>query len=67
MIKLCLFSTLLCLCAGVSVSSDEVDDIVRTELKRQNIPGISIAVCRQGKIIKEAGYGFTNLEHPPET
>lgn len=61
---------LTCLCFS-SAQADEVDDLVRAELKRQNIPGISIAVVREGKIIKEAGYGQANIEHEvpakPET
>src|SRR5262245_53003504 len=54
-----------------TIVADEIDDLVQAEVKRQNIPGVSIAVCRDGKIIKEAGYGFANLEHQvaakPET
>lgn len=60
-----------CFCLVSPVRADEVDDLVRAELKRQNIPGVSIAVVRDGKIIKEAGYGLANVEHEvpakPET
>src|SRR3954451_19637358 len=42
--------------------ADGVDDLVRAEMKRQNIPGLSIAVVREGKVIKEAGYGVANIE-----
>jgi len=48
--------------AGVAYA-DEVDDLVRAEMELQKIPGLSIAVVRDGKIIKEAGYGLANLEH----
>lgn len=67
-LTLCLLLACLYLPALVA---DEVDDLVRAEIKRLNIPGVSIAVVRDGKIIKEAGYGFANLEHEvparPET
>lgn len=46
-----------------SVQADKIDDYVRAEIARQKIPGASIAVVRHGKIVKEAGYGFANVEH----
>ena len=42
--------------------ADEVDDYVAAFIKTQNIPGLSIAVVRDGKLVKTAGYGFANLE-----
>ena len=42
--------------------SVQVDEVVRTQVREQNIPGVSLAVMRDGKIIKTAGYGFANLE-----
>ncbi len=44
-------------------AADPVDSYVRSEIERQRIPGVSIAVCRNGHIIKVQGYGFSNLEH----
>ncbi len=66
-----LLSLLLGLAFLPSLVADDVDDLVKAEIKRLNIPAVSIAVVRGGKIIKEAGYGFANLEHEvaakPET
>ena len=46
--------------------ADEVDDFVRAEMLWQKIPGLSIAVCKDGKVIKAQGYGYANLEtHAP--
>jgi CubicO group peptidase (beta-lactamase class C family) len=42
--------------------SVRVDSAVRQQMKDQKIPGVSIAVVRNGKIIKSAGYGFANVE-----
>ncbi len=42
--------------------ADPVDDIVNAELKRQAVPGISVAVVRAGKIVKAEGYGLANAE-----
>ena len=42
--------------------SDEIDDYVRAEMRGQNIPGLSLAVARDGKIVKAAGYGLADRE-----
>ena len=42
--------------------STEVDDVVRAQMHEQKIPGVSLAVIRDGKIIKAAGYGLANVE-----
>ncbi len=39
-----------------------LDDYVRSELKRQHIPGLSLAVVHRGEIIAARGYGFANVE-----
>jgi CubicO group peptidase (beta-lactamase class C family) len=41
---------------------DRTDDFVNAEMKRQNIPGLSLAVLRDGTIIKAAGYGLANIK-----
>src|SRR6266496_2718974 len=49
----------------------KVDDYVRSEMEIQRIPGVSLAVINNGKIILTKGYGFSNIEHQvpvkPET
>jgi len=50
------------LLASMPVSADEIDDYVATQLERQNIPGLSLAVVKNGKVMKARGYGFANLE-----
>lgn len=42
--------------------SARVDAVVRRQMKDQKIPGVSIAVVRNGTTIKAAGYGLANLE-----
>jgi CubicO group peptidase (beta-lactamase class C family) len=41
---------------------DAVDDYVRKRMERERIPGLSLAVLRDGKVIKAAGYGYASLE-----
>lgn len=42
--------------------ADEVDDLVKAEMTRQQIPGCAIAVVRDGKVVKAAAYGVANVE-----
>ena len=52
------------LCAAVgSAQADKIDDLVLAEMQRQQIPGLSLAVVKNGKVIKEKGYGWANVEH----
>lgn len=46
----------------VRAISDPIDDIVRAEMTRQNSPAVGIAVVKNGRSIKEEGYGLANLE-----
>ena len=47
---------------GDDALSAQVDEVVRTQMREQNIPGVSLAVMRNGKIIKATGYGLANVE-----
>lgn len=40
-----------------------VDAHVRSEIQKQRIPGLSLAVIKNGQIILAKGYGFANVEH----
>ncbi len=46
----------------VSAQTDDVDKAVAAEMLRQKIPGVAVAVIRNGKVIKEKGYGLANVE-----
>src|SRR5215468_11772556 len=47
---------------GDAALSARVDLAVEAQQKAQKIPGVSLAVCRDGKIIKATGYGLANVE-----
>src|SRR5687768_816730 len=47
---------------GVATYADRADDFIQTEMKRHQIPGLSLAVLKHGKVLKAKGYGFANLE-----
>ena len=39
-----------------------IDDYVNSEMETQRIPGLSLAVVREGKIVHTNGYGKASLE-----
>jgi CubicO group peptidase (beta-lactamase class C family) len=43
-------------------SLDSVDRFIKTELARQRIPGMSVAVLRGDSVLLARGYGFAKLE-----
>jgi D-alanyl-D-alanine carboxypeptidase len=57
-----LFALVLLFVATGAARADNVDDYVKAEMKRQHIPGVSVAVIKEGKIIKAEGYGLANVE-----
>lgn len=57
-----LLALVILLTATVSVRADKVDDYVKAEMEKQHVPGISLAVIKDGKIIKVSGYGLANVE-----
>jgi len=55
------------LSAGLHAATDaersqQTDAAVEAQRQAQKIPGLSLAVCRDGKIVKAAGYGLANVE-----
>lgn len=42
--------------------SKKVDEAVEAQRIAQKIPGVSVAICRDGKIEKATGYGLANVE-----
>jgi CubicO group peptidase (beta-lactamase class C family) len=62
---MCVSTAFLLLSLATSVRGQNpasADRVVEAERKEQHIPGIALAVCREGKIVKAAGYGLANVE-----
>jgi D-alanyl-D-alanine carboxypeptidase len=57
-----LFALVLLLTATVAARADKVDDYVKAEMQKQHVPGLSLAIIKDGKIIKVEGYGLANVE-----
>ncbi|HEX8735494.1 MAG TPA: serine hydrolase domain-containing protein [Pyrinomonadaceae bacterium] len=43
-------------------TADKIDDFVKSEMQKQHIPGVSLAIIKNGKIAKVKGYGLANVE-----
>ena len=42
--------------------ADAVDDLLCAEIQQRHVPGLSVAVVRDGRVIKTAAYGLADLE-----
>jgi D-alanyl-D-alanine carboxypeptidase len=57
-----LMLTVLFQAAAQITFTDDVDDYVNRQMRRHHIPGLSLAVVKDGKVIKAKGYGLANVE-----
>ncbi len=54
----------LLLCSSSALAqADKVDEYIRSEMAKQQIPGLALAIARNGVIVKAQGYGLANVEH----
>ncbi|MFK3739998.1 serine hydrolase domain-containing protein [Massilia sp. TN1-12] len=53
------FTCLLVLCAGAA-HADDIDDLVKAQLREHRIPGLSLAVVSKGAIVREGGFGLVS-------
>lgn len=58
---ICFIFLLTSLCAN-GQQPDEIDEFILKQMNDQKITSLSIGIIENGKIIKEKGYGFANLE-----
>lgn len=54
--------TLAALALTASAAADSVDDYVRSQLASRRLPGVALAVVKDGRLVKAAGYGVASLE-----
>jgi CubicO group peptidase (beta-lactamase class C family) len=52
---------LLSVC-GFAQQAEPVDALVEKKMQEMHIPGLSLAVVKNGKVIKAGGYGTANVE-----
>lgn len=53
---------LILLAAGRLARAETVDEYIKSEMGRQRIPGLSLAIVQDGKVVKVQGYGVADVE-----
>jgi CubicO group peptidase (beta-lactamase class C family) len=48
--------------ADQDLSSGDLDAFIRARMETGHIPGLSLAIIRDGKLLRATGFGFANLE-----
>lgn len=56
------FLLLLVAATSVAAQTADVDKFVQAEMQAKHIPGVTIAVVREGKVVHTKGYGLANVE-----
>ena len=57
-----LLCSILLLLTAIPAQADRTDEIIRAEMARRYIPGASVAVIRNNRIVLARGYGLANIE-----
>ena len=63
MLRTPLLVLLLFLPCYAQQSNKAIDDYVQAEMARQRLPGVSLAIVKNGQVVYAKGYGYANLEH----
>ena len=58
---LTLFALVVFVAPALLAQADRADIFIKDEMLRQNIPGLSLVVLKEGQIVKSAGYGVANI------
>lgn len=57
-----LFLILSFLLVVFHVQADDLDDFIRSQMQKRGIPGLSLAIIQDGKILKAQSYGFIDKD-----
>ncbi|MEP7037160.1 MAG: serine hydrolase domain-containing protein, partial [Acidobacteriota bacterium] len=49
-------------CFAQDAIAGKVDEFIKSEMQKQRIPGVSLAIVKNGKLIYAKGYGLANVE-----
>jgi D-alanyl-D-alanine carboxypeptidase len=60
--KIVICTALLCRGACEAAPGESVDDYVQQHMKEYHVPGISVAIQKEGELILSKGYGMANVE-----
>src|SRR5438876_11739210 len=59
--RIALLALLLRMTLGMA-KADKLDDFIKAEMTKRHIPGVSVAIVREGKPVTLKGYGMANVE-----
>lgn len=48
--------------AAQSAHADQIDDFLKAQMAERNIPGIQLAVIKDGEVVKLESYGISNIQ-----
>ena len=57
-----LFLFLSLLLVVLHAQADDLDDFIRSQMQKRRIPGLSLAIIQDGKIVKAQSYGFIDKD-----
>ena len=64
--RLCLsihcLALILVTSACAMAQTDKIDDYINAQMQQRRIPGLVLAVTRDGKVVKQKAYGLANVE-----
>ena len=49
--------------ASLAARQDKTEAFISAQLREQNIPGLALAIVKDGKVIKAAGYGYAEYSN----
>jgi CubicO group peptidase (beta-lactamase class C family) len=55
-------TVVLALLSGRALHGDALDDYVQRRMKEFDLPGVAVAVVKNGEVVKIAGYGLADVE-----
>ena len=61
--KRSLRSCILILLGAVVLQAQDIDGVVKSQMQTLHIPGASVAVIKDGVLVKAEGYGIADMEH----
>ncbi|MES1189627.1 MAG: serine hydrolase domain-containing protein [Steroidobacter sp.] len=61
-VKLYVIAVVIFLVHAPILRADDIDEYLTAQMRWEHIPGLSIVVVQNGRILRAGGYGFSNLE-----
>jgi CubicO group peptidase (beta-lactamase class C family) len=55
-------ATVVAVLCALPARADDLDDFVNAAMQRRNIPGVAIAVLKDGVLVRSGGYGLADRE-----